>query len=753
MESRLSMLESRLISGPAVLFAAFRHAFDAFTRDSDPQDFVRRLFDLLRQRHDKYGSSSTLLEPNIKNSAGGLRDLHTAYWVLRGTGFLPPLSARSQKETATTFLLRAKITTSLLRPDILRALRNAFDFLLRARNEMHLRSGTLNDLMAFALQPAIANGLHIRPVGRRSRVEQFMHEYYIASRNVSFAASRIRSWAADRWMRPERWVERRALDDLFELRQNRISLRQPHRRLTNEEAVRAFFHAAEQQTGFSFDLEDVLHRSEHNLTAVKSGPAQTTWRRLLSSSSPIASSLHRMNALGLLERWIPEWKPLVAFFQHNQYHFYTADEHTMLVLANVEDLQTSATTFGDVYRTLPRKDILRWACLLHDIAKPIQLSTHEVAGVPITEKALHRLGYEDIVEDVAFLVRNHLLMEQVAFRRNLNDPQTIHEFAQKFERVEQLDYLYVLTYADLSAVNRNVFTEWKAALLSELHRKASEVLRSRLSKEEYQEQSHRESDSKAKAIVLALSDEFPERLVVNHLSLIDDPSYLAAFSTKDIREHIHLVIRRPLVRARLHHAGNITTVTIVARDAPFALARFCGVLSANDANILDAEIFTRRDGIIIDRFRVADFASRSALTPDQCERICNELEDVFSGRTDLRHLLARHRAKWKRRSRPLNPNIRLDVEFEDHPRFTIVDVYAADTLGFLYRITESMSQLGLNIAFAKIATRGDGIVDSFYVADERGQRITDAGHLSSIRAALIETVKQTAETEMIVGDF
>jgi [protein-PII] uridylyltransferase len=191
MESRLSMLESRLITGPTTLFASFRQVFEEFSKTSDHADFVQRLFDLQRQRHETYGSSSTLLEPNIKNSAGGLRDLHTAYWVLRGTGALPPLSARSKAETATTSILRSKTVRSLLRPDILTSLNASFDFFLRVRNEMHLRSGTLNDLLAFALQPTIATGLHIRAVGRRSTVEQFMHQYYIASRSVSFATARV----------------------------------------------------------------------------------------------------------------------------------------------------------------------------------------------------------------------------------------------------------------------------------------------------------------------------------------------------------------------------------------------------------------------------------------------------------------------------------------------------------------------------------------------------------------------------------
>ncbi len=751
LESRMSLLESRLVVGSSRLHANYRRALDGFLRLQDHAEFARRLFDLLDRRHTKYGNSTTLLEPNIKNSAGGLRDLHTAYWLLRGTGALAASSARASNEPATISMLRTKTVRRLLRPDHLQAARHALDFILRARNELHVRSGTLNDLMAFGLQPTIATGLRIRATGRRSTVEQFMQQYYVASRSIALVASRLRAWATDRWMRPESWTAHRPLDALFEVRHAHITLRKPVRQLTNEQALRAFLYAAREQADLAFDVEDAIHRSEKGLRPVRGTDEESLWIELFSLPKPIAPTLQKMNVLGLFGRWIPEWKPLVAFFQHNQYHFYTADEHTLLVIANAEALLNADSAFGAVARSLPRFDLLRWACLLHDIAKPVQLATHEITGGPIASDLLRRLGLIGIANDVAFLVRHHLLMEQVAFRRNLNDPQAIHEFAQHFERAELLDYLYVLTYADLSAVNKNVFTEWKASLLNELYRKGHEAVESRLSRDELQVRNQQETEQLATEVRRTLGDQFPERLIENHLALIEEPSYLATFNAEEIRAHLHMVIRRPLVRAEFKHAGDVTDVTIVARDAPYALSRFCGVLSANDVNILDAGIYTRRDGIIIDRFRVADFVNHSILSAEQCQRISRELEDVFNGQTDLRHLLARHRAKWKRRSRRLNPNIRLDVDFEEHPRFTIIDVYAADTLGFLYRITESISRLGLNIAFAKIATRGDGIVDSFYVTDERGKRISESSQLTSIREALLETVRETAETELIVG--
>jgi [protein-PII] uridylyltransferase len=342
-------------------------------------------------------------------------------------------------------------------------------------------------------------------------------------------------------------------------------------------------------------------------------------------------------------------------------------------------------------------------------------------------------------------------MEQVAFRRNLADPQTILEFAQRFASPELLDELFVLTYADLSAVNRNVLTEWKSSLLHELYRKAREVIVSRATHDEVVSRTQEERESAERLVVKTLRAALPEKLVRNHLALMEDPSYVTSFSPEEIREHLEMVIHRPLVRSQFRTAGDVTEVTVVARDAPFALARFCGVLSANDANILDAGIYTRRDGIIIDRFRVADFVTRSCLGADQCERIQQELDDVFHSRTEIQDLLARHRAKWKRRSVPVNPNIRLDAAFEEHPHYTIIDVFAADTLGFLYRITETLSRLGLNIAFAKISSRTDGIVDSFYVTDEHGRRITEEAHKEAIRQEVMQTVRETAEKELVIG--
>ena len=245
-----------------------------------------------------------------------------------------------------------------------------------------------------------------------------------------------------------------------------------------------------------------------------------------------------------------------------------------------------------------------------------------------------------------------------------------------------------------------------------------------------------------------LAQHVTQDVAKEHLDRIESAEYLAAFDPSEISEHIRTIERHDPVQTFIRHREDFSEVTLIAPDAPYALSHCCAVLTANDANIFDANIFTRNDGIIIDKFRVVNIVTSSNLTEQQSERIQLDMQDVFLAKTDVHDLLERHRLKWKRRTHALNPNIRYDVEFEDHPRFTIIDVYAADKIGFLHRITETISNLGLDISFAKIATRVDGIVDSFYVLDRFGKRIEDERQKELIKNEIIETMKVFFELEL-----
>jgi [protein-PII] uridylyltransferase len=748
-ESWMSLIEARYVCGDQETFTKLQTVLKQRIQEEDRVAFVQRVSEMQHARHRKYGSSSKLLEPNIKNSAGGLRDIHSALWMMRGTGAIPLPKTLRPTETAILHLLKSPIVKQQFTSSFLTESRIAFDALLRVRNEMHLQSKALHDTLEFGLQPRIASYLRYRAKSKRTQVDRFMQDYYTASKTIALFCSRILDWANHRWPTEDSKTKTTKIGSTFILRDGRIHCAKRSIHITNEILLNAFLLRSERRVEFSYALEDTIHRRLHSLRPLKTQTETNLFRLLLHRPNGVANAFHKMNELGLLEQWIPEWKPMVSFFQHNQYHFYTADEHTLIVLANAEALEQSTSSFGNVFRSLSRRDTLFLACLFHDIAKPCLLGKHEIKGIPIARRFLQRIMYDDLIDDVSFLVRHHLLMEQIAFRRNLNDPQTIVDFAHTFERIEQLDYLYVLTYADLSAVNKNVWTEWKELLLWELYRKARNILEEQMTSEQVYERSVQQAEATRADILRSLIPEFPPEEVDTHLALFSDTSYLATFKPEEIAEHLQIIRSHDQVTVLFQQSGSFTDVTFISRDAPGVLSKFCGVLTANDANILDAQVFTRHDGIVIDKFRVVEFVSHIPLSEELCERISHNIKEVSEGRVEISKLIERHRMRWKRRTQPTNLNVRCDVEFDDHPKFTIIDVYAPDTLGFLYRLTDTISRLGLNITFAKISTRVDGIVDSFYLLDNDGKKLDNPERREQAKQEILATIRSLSKSELV----
>ncbi len=740
----LSMLDARFLCGNRPAYVRFRAAVAASVNRSDKKSFVQRLLNAAELRHQKYGDSTKLLEPNLKNSAGGLRDLHTILWLLRGTGCFPLAPLTPQRHSATLQLLASPALRRRVDPRTVPPARRGFEFLLRTRNAMHLQAGGIHDTLEFSAQRKVAEALHYR------NVEHFMQDYYLAARSIGRLAEQFTAWAQTAYRDHATKSTTQTIDACFRLRDGALEFIGKRTGAWTRFVLQATVHCAQHNARFSSSLESLFQRKLRAVTPIRTSEEARLFRALLSSPAGVSRTLQRLNDLGLLGRLIPEWQPMVAFFQHNMYHYYTADEHTLRAIANAEALGNAHSRFGEVFRRLPSRETLYFACFLHDIAKPKRVGDHEVEGVKVARTVLRRLGTDDLAEDVLFLIRHHLLMEQVAFRRNLNDPQTISDFAANFRRPEQLDYLYVLTYADLSAVNKNVWTDWKGMLLTELYLKAHDALTGKLSAEQLRERARVRTSAAKERVLATLADLLPQEETRRHLEAMESPDYLSAFDVEEIVQHVKAIRDPEQPKALFTHRNEYTEVTFIARDAPFALSKFCGVLTANDANILDANIFTRSDGIILDKFRVVDDISKSTLKPAQCEKIQQDVQDVVRGSTDIEHLLHRHRMKWKRRTHKINPNVRVDVVFEDHPRYTIIDVYAFDTLGFLYRITNTLSRLGLNIAFAKIATRADGIVDSFYVTDLTGSKLDAPERREYVRAELLATVRQLAESELVL---
>jgi len=430
-----------------------------------------------------------------------------------------------------------------------------------------------------------------------------------------------------------------------------------------------------------------------------------------------------MNELGVLGTFLPEFKDLEGFLQHGVYHCYTADEHTLMTIQNLEKLENETSHLAKLYNALKNKEILFLALLFHDIAKPIDISGHEIIGSEMASSIAQRLGYSDReIEQVRFLVLNHLQMEQVAFRRNLNDPETLNNFTSRFNSVDDLDLLYLLTYADLSAVNSAVWTSWKAELLHELYRKSKAMIEEEKTGEELL-MSSIAIDSKE---ISKYSDEISERNVKEHIESINDIAYAQQFTDEEIARHVEEIERGDKVSVIFKDAADFTNITVITQDSPSLLSKICGVLSINDANIHDAKIFTRKDGIVIDTFSVTDFRSGSIVDTEKHSKIKNDMLEVVEGILQLGLEFKKLKNRWWRiENKFFKRTGKIKISFEDHDKYTIIDVFSPDRLGFLYQITDKMSELGLYIYFAKIATKGDDIADAFYILDRNGKKVSE----------------------------
>jgi [protein-PII] uridylyltransferase len=743
-----TVLESRFLAGTEDLARRLGEAVIATVQRASDKWYIHGVFDDMQARHERFGSSVKLLEPNIKKSAGGLRDVHMVFWLHRGVdpAFLFPIE--SGRPATATFLELLQQKGELDADDVAE-IREALGFLFRTRHEMHFQREVENDTLEYALQRDVATALGFGAQAELRSVEVFMASYYRHARLVHRLHRRLSERFRNIIEPAARSMRSPANGSAFiRISENTIFLAPGISILEDAAAIfECFALAAETGLTLDFRVQAAIERGlgrlrddDRRLPAVAA-----SFRRVLRSGRA-GEVLRVANDLGILGWYIPAFGELVSFFQHNVYHYFTADEHTLIAIANAERLTSMNGPLGEVFRELPDREVIILATLLHDIAKPLGVADHEITGVAVAERILNDLGLSHLAPQVGFLVRQHLAMEQTAFRRNVHDPATIREFAARFEEPALLDYLYVLTYADLSAVNTSVWTEWKAAMLHDLYRRTADVLDRNLRGAEIDQYHATRRQEAETALAASLQGALPAEEVEAHLRGMNTEAYQAVFTPDEIARHIEVGRQQKDVSTVFIHQGSFTDVTVIARDAPFALSRFCAVLTAHDANIFDANIFTRTDGLIIDRFRVSGAVTHRQLDQPACDRIAREMEDLMAGRTNVEGLFREHHRKWKRRARTgRNPNIRTDVEFEETPGYTIIDVYAPDSVGFLYRITEAISRLGLNIIFAKIATRVDGIVDSFYVLEQTGLPVGDDARREEIRSRILATLDTTTE--------
>jgi [protein-PII] uridylyltransferase len=739
--TRTALMEARLLYGNTDLFKKFHERFWSRVCNKGIGAYIKAKIQERTDEYTRYGSTVYLLEPDVKKSKGGLRDLNLLKWVaiLRyGTTRLEELYKKG-----------------LLTLKEYQIGESAQDFLWRVRTELHLHAGRSQDVLSFDEQIRLAQLFSYEDETYLLGVEKFMREYYRHSTTVHEISERFihRSLPQSGWRRLIQRLTTRQVDELFKLNRYEISIDESRSKefLETPWLFLKLLHLSQiHGVPISQEAQVMIHEHISHLSQeCWSSPAVSRlFMAILIQPGRIADTLKLMHGMNLLERIVPQYEHVHYLMQFNEYHKYTIDEHCIRAVGHAEALvghsPVAEEELASVYRDIKRKEVLHLALLLHDIGKGRE-GDHSVIGEEIARNVADRLGLS--VEDkalLAFLVRDHLLMAHTAFRRDLSDEGVLLHFARRVAQPEALKMLYVFTYADISAVGPDTWTPWKKDLLTDLFVKTLETLTGTGEVLTQEERSQRIREE----IKRQLEKTYPSHWLETQLEAMT-PRYLLTTPIGKISDHLKRMgpLQQEKVMVDVEYSPEYRTseFTVYTFDdlIPGIFSKIAGVMAAKGLQILDAQIHTRKDGVVVDTFQVMDPDYVQRPPERRFEDICQAIRRVLLAEITVDDLFVRSvRYPSGRLLPPRVESTRIEIDNELSDRYTIIDVFAHDRQGLLYVITKAIFELALSVHFAKVATRLDQIVDVFYVTDLEGKKIDKAERLQSIRQTLASKIDE-----------
>ncbi len=756
-DSTTSMLEARLIAGPRPLFQRFTSKLRERISGPARRWYLDCVYRQWRSRREQYESTVYLLEPNIKEGEGGLRDLHSVQWALQalaGTGDLHALLNR----------------TSLDKPALDRY-RRAADVLHTVRNELHLASGQKQDRLQFAWQATIARRLGFEPDPIHSPEELFMGYYYRHARVIDGTSRRAMRELA----RPERWLmrtaygspRRRALAGGWLVEGNELHPTPAAENGLAEDPRRALAlmqKAALRGWRLSDPALDALARLARGLGEdfARDPAVSRRFLALLGSPGTPDQVLADMHECGLLEAIIPEFERVRAMVRIDHYHHYTVDEHTLKALEVARRLRAgqigAGGPLGQIAARVERWDLLALALLLHDVGKGYGRG-HALRGGQIAQRVCDRLGLAaDDAETVRFLVLGHLKLSHAAQRRDPSDPSVARQLAAEIGSLERLRLLFIHTICDLMAVSPAMWSDWKEHLLLEAYMRTAEVLGEHhdmlahprpnrtlvrhLVLESLPEQARALQPEAAPALALDPALQAEVEKFLNHTS----DRYIQTVAAPAIARHF--LIRRalapenPIAWHLVPDGGQgLSELSVCAIDVPGLFHSICGALAAKGFNIWSAQIFSTTAGEAINQFQLTDLENRPLPAGLRLERLRRDLAQVIQGHRTIEQLIERHKGRPRRLVHPPRPKPTM-VLFDNgsSKSTTIIEIRTADRPGLLYQITGALMRQRLDIQRAIIATEAYGVVDVFFVTDLEFNKIYDEPTQKQIESAILEAI-------------
>ncbi len=764
-QTMTALLEARYVAGSAALCGSFLLAYRNFYTTDDPKRYILDRLEDQARRRAKYGDTVFNQEPDIKNGVGGLRDYQNTLWMAR-----VKLGIMRMDELAAQGHLTAAEVSEFGR---------AYDFMLRVRNELHFESVRATDILNLDAQPRVALNLGYIQVELLARVEWFMQDYYRCAQTIFQTSRDVESRLALAIGRKSSGAKvpiREALKiarlrrarkvDGFVVRGHELAAETPT--VFQEDPVRlmrVFRHCQQLECTLDFHLAQLIKESLPLMAGISaSADAGMAFRAILSESGAVHPVLSRMHELGVLGAYIPEFDALTCLVQHEYYHRYTADIHTLNAIRELDHIFTEAEPNTLKYRAVLHEvedpALLYLTLLLHDIGKAAGIKNHSESGVLLAGPTMERLGVSPRGRElVSFVIKNHLAMARFWQKRDVDDPKTSASFADLVGDPERLRLLYVHTFCDARGTSSDLWNSYKDTLHTTLYRNTLERLRLGAEVEANFEEKRKMTEQEliAKRIPGISDDE-----IAAHFSLLPD-RYFILTDGSEITLHIQMVNKllksitatdsvgslRPVIDWKDDLNRSLTVVNVVTWDRAGLFYKLAGAFSVAGLNILGAKVISRTDHIAIDTFYVVEPGRGVVQNSAAQESFAKIIESALVSNSDLypeilaqAKKIAATRYLYSKGGDTLHSSFppTVDVYHEISMQRTIVEVQARDQIGLLYRLAKAIFDFGFDITFARIGTERGVAIDTFYIESANHEPVEDPERLQRLRTALTEVI-------------
>ena len=747
MQSKTALIEARCVTGDDALFKKMEKMVHAKCVKPYIDEYIVARLEDQASRHARHGNAVTMQEPDIKNGCGGLRDYQNLCWLMHfKLGYRAVEDLEGQK-------VISKIDAERLEA--------AYSFLLRARNELHYQMDRPMEVLTKSVQPKIAWQLGYTNRSPAKRLEAFMGDYYRHARNIDLIVRSVErrlalvprpAWqqAIGRWVggRKEQIIDGfRIIDGEISFVNRRVFRDQPRK------LMRVFLLMQRHSVRLHPDLAQRIRDQVWlvNRKFREDMHIHETFLEILNQPGAVGHVLRRMHELDFLGKYLPEFGRLTCLVQHEFYHQYTVDEHTLVCLERLDGLWEEKWAqyrrYHEVFEEIDRPSTLYLALLLHDAGKGIETDRHEREGARVADHVADRLGLDEAASDsLQLVIRHHLTMVQVAQRRDLGDPQVIRQFAESIGTEENLNLLMLHTLADSLGTAETLWNDFKDTAQWALYLRTHSLFRQDTNVARAEEIQRAEIEEE---VAKALNGKVPKEEIGAHFSNL--PSrYFRTLPVDEIAEDVELVhqfmklqvlhehrMLEPAVAWQRDHDRGCSMTGICTWDRPGLFARVAGVMAICGLNILSAQIFTRDDSIVLDRFFLTDARTGGLPSSDQREMFSVRLKEALAATEDLDLNISKLPDSTVEYTSLTGELIPTQIYFDNRSseEFTVLDLETEDHVGLLYAVTHTLSTLGLTIELARINTAKGGANDSFYLVDENREKIENR-----VRQQFIETM-------------